>query len=393
MMGNAQEYHLGPLAKCIKKADPNVYIASYGLWYINNDGEYIHFNNSPFFEKIYRIDRKKINTYKQISYSFLKYCFYLYRLLSGILWVCKKNSSLKKIIKNIDVINLQSLSLSKETLWLLLTNHKPLIVSCWGSDVLRNNNTIITFLQKKLLNKATAITLTGIEFQEIVLAKYGRNLEKKIYNTYFNPQIEKFLESDLIDKRNIPNKRVWKICLGHNGFEENNHIQQIASINKLPPEIKSKIELIAPMTYGGNPNYALKVREHLERTGCKFQLLDNFMSEEDVIKLRNSIDILVFTPISDAFSATVTQALAVGSLVITGIWLPYKLRKSSGFHFYEIDSIDQLYKKIQSSIENWEHEVLLIKQNQNIALDVFDEKVLGNNWLNVYEHAKQSFKG
>src|SRR5690606_20863873 len=87
-------------------------------------------------------------------------------------------------------------------------------------------------------------------------------------------------------------------------------------------------------------------------SGVEGIVLEDFLSEDQMSQLRLATDILVYAPVSDAFSASVSQSLAAGNVVIVGAWLPYKTRQRAGFYYHEIDQVSLAGIALESVIEN-----------------------------------------
>ncbi len=225
-----------------------------------------------------------------------------------------------------------------------------------------------------------------------MLAKYGRELEPKMVTTFFNPGVE-----DLRDHLRTPEEiaragasRPFRVCIGHNGYPDGNHERLLAGFAQIPGGLKNRIELVLPLTYGGTSDYRKRVRAMAEATGCKVRVLDTFLDETDIRRLRTETDILVFAPSSDSLSATVTQALAASSLVICGAWLSYRARSRAGFHYREIEAPEEAARAVCSAMENWRDDIPCLQRNRALALDQFSELNLGRGWLAAYNKALKS---
>ena len=305
-----------------------------------------------------------------------------------------ESEHLERISANADILHLQSLFEPGINRWLLRSGKSGYVVSCWGSDVLRNADYTDFLVQKTLLQRAAVITITGPEFKEIFLAKFGRDLEPKIRSTYFNPGVEALRPclrsaSDIAAAgRSCP----FRVCLGHNGFEGGSHLDLLSGFGRLDPADKARIELTIPMTYGGSPAYREKVRAAATATGCAFRILDVFMSDEEVMRLRAETDILIFAPVSDALAATVTQSLACGAALVSGAWLPYRGRARAGFSFTEIERPGDAADATRSIMERWQDLQPKLLRNRELAFELFSEKNLGQGWISAYQSALQTHR-
>jgi len=410
-VGAGEAYHLEPVAKSIKKYRNCFYLGVYGLWMFSDERVQNQCSESDEFDEVIpdkaRIRQQSQTHKKQKNSSPLgshevKHKLYSFwrselRCFLGRIKLCalsiRRRKSFFRMLEPFDLVHLQSLFIAETHLHLFTQSKKPYVVSCWGSDVLRNSDSATTFLQKAILEKASAITVTGIEFKEVILAKYGRHLEPKIVETFFNPNVEPILKVELESKLSSNTPAKWRVCLGHNGFEANNHKELLSSISKLSVKVKSKVELLIPMTYGAQPGYIDEIRIAAEEVGCAFTIYDQFMTDEEVVNLRVETDILLYAPVSDAFSGTVTQAFAAGASVIVGAWLPYKTRKMTGFEYREISKLGEAGSALREVLESWDDESEVRRSNRALCEDVFSEKNIGKGWVSAYEMALENFNG
>ena len=301
-----------------------------------------------------------------------------------------------EIEASIDIIHLHGLFMYPIHYYLAKYSSKPFVVSCWGSDVLREADMAKVEVQQQILRRASAITVTGPEFKEIILSKYGRDLAPKIHNTFFDPALGDLPVLDRISKSDELRSQ-WGVrpdqlilCLAHNGFKQNQHLELLHSLSSMPEELKKRIYIIAPMTYGGNLTYQDEVSLAMKAAGISGRLICDFMTDEELYRLRLATDILLYAPISDAFSASVSQALAAGSVAILGSWLPYKARIRAGFRYHEIDATSDAAACLQSILLDWENVQLTTKNNRPLSAEFFSQARMGQQWIQAYEAAIQN---
>ncbi len=408
MLGAGEAYHLEPLARCIKKAAPTCKLLCHGLFSPGEGGTRIKQETSEAFEQVFHSPGKSgklappaatkslslLESKKKNLPLWVLGARVMYQTVRRWLQAVPMRREFDALVDGVDVVHLQTLFLGPAHYWILSRPDIPFVVSCWGSDVLRQADLTTTLTQQALLEAASVITVTGVEFKEIVLSKYGRHLEHKIVITYFNPSVDAVFRAGrkMLKSGSAEAKESWRVCIGVNGTRQGNHLAILESLITLPEACKKKIELIIPMTYGASEEYIGEVRAMAGRSGCRYTVIESYMSDTEVMQLRNSTDILVFAPVSDAFSVTVTQALAAGSVIIAGIWLPYKLRRISGFNYHELTDLREAGSVIESVIQNWGEECRVTKNNQQLAGKVFAEKTIGMGWVDAYRKALKSSK-
>ena len=114
------------------------------------------------------------------------------------------------------------------------------------------------------------------------------------------------------------------------------------------------------------------------------------MSNAEVARQRLASDLFVFAPISDAFAASVSQALLSGSVVICGSWLPYTARRRAGFQYWEIDAPSQLAETLRDILRRWPQPLADCAGNPALAKAFFDSERLGKQWYAAYADAFQA---
>jgi len=272
---------------------------------------------------------------------------------------------------------------------------KKIICTFWGSDLLRTNDVFNFYFVKKALNRANIITCQSLELKEIILSKFGRNLDDKIKIAIF-PVDEKIYE-DIDLNRNQENvinsfKEKYEyslskinVLIGHNGSALNNHVKILESLKAI--QNKDKIHLIVNLNYALDANkkleYKAKLTQLLEQSGMSFVLLETFFSKEELAISRLATDVFIHLPISDALSGTMLEMMYASSTVIIGSWLPYKTLKKAQLHYYEIDEFSEIQFKLDSLIENFQSEKERATNNKGLIQKYFFTDTLIENWAQI----------
>lgn len=411
MIGKGDAYHLEPLAQCIKIASPNIWLEVHGLRETKADGTKDYPSTSTVFDVVHQFpwstselrpkyksaQKKPLERSHDSQPTWMKCA----RMFFRSVWSKKSRKHMryfKSLLGEFDLIHLQSIFYTPALRWLLLSPNTPIVVSCWGSDFLRQSDIFRTLNQQQLLRLASAITVTGNESREVVLAKYGRELLPKMHNTFFNPRVEGFVDSNRDETFNrfrtrwgIPLDRL-AVCIGHNGFSEGQHLDLIKSVAAIEEKKKDSLFVIVPMTYGASSEYQDLITKTLHEVGLSGIVLKEFLTEEELKDLRLATDILIYAPVSDAFSASVSQALAAGNVAILGSWLPYKTRQRAGFKYWEIDAPFEAGQMMDHILDKWPEAQLQTKPNRQLSAKFFSQEKIGKQWINVYKNAIQYFK-
>jgi hypothetical protein len=272
---------------------------------------------------------------------------------------------------------------------------KKIICTFWGSDLLRTNDVFNFYFVKKALNRSNIITCQSLELKEIILSKFGRNLDDKIKIAIF-PVDEKIYETIDFNENSTEAINAFKlkydysssktnILIGHNANPSNNHIKIIESLKVI--QNKDKIHLIVNLNYALDAHkkleYKATLTQVLEQSGMSFILLETFFSKEELAISRLATDIFIHLPISDALSGTMLEMMYASSIVITGSWLPYKTFRNAGLNYHEVSSFDNLPDKVVSIMANFKSEKGIVKGNKWLIRQYFFSVSIINNWAQI----------
>jgi hypothetical protein len=303
----------------------------------------------------------------------------------------------KNLSKNkYDLVHFHFPTKEKISLFWHLDNNQKYIVSFWGSDLMRVSGVFDYYIQNKILKNAQKITTHSIELKEQILTKFGRKLEEKVIITRFPPEeklyrlIDQYLpDVDLLKpsfetKFNIPEFKDL-IVIGHNGSKENNHIHILNQLSRIQDSLKEKYYFLLPFTYKNSKDEAYKkeIISILASNNLSGQILDKFLSWEDLALLKLCTKVYIHLPISDALSGSLTESIYAGSNVITGNWLPYSPFKEAGLKYYSINDFPELSKTFELAVSNKVNKVFL-NDNQRKIKEYFFPDVCANTWLKAF---------
>ena len=277
----------------------------------------------------------------------------------------------------------------------LVPKGKKIVCTFWGSDLLRTSDVFNFYFVKKALNRANIITCQSLELKEIILSKFGRNLDDKIKIAIFPVDEKIYADIDLNrTQENVINSFKEKyeyslskinVLIGHNGSALNNHVKILESLKAI--QNNDKIHLIVNLNYALDANkkleYKAKLTQLLEQSGMSFVLLETFFSKEELAISRLATDVFIHMPISDALSGTMLELIYASSIVITGSWLPYKTFRKAQINYYEIDDFSEIQFKLDSLIENFQSEKERATNNKGLIQKYFFTDTLIENWAQI----------
>ncbi|MGX7668077.1 hypothetical protein [Flavobacterium pedocola] len=272
---------------------------------------------------------------------------------------------------------------------------KKIVCSFWGSDLMRTSDTFNHYFVGKALRKATVITCQSLEMREILLSKFGRELlDKVVVITFpidqkvFDGIDSKPMNSEALEafKKDFQygNDKI-NVQIGHNANPQNNHLSILEGFEKV--SFKDKLHLVVHLGYGiskeEKQSYTNLLHQQLNKTGIPFTLSDDFFVDDSLVFSRLATDIFIHLPVSDALSATMTEMLYAGSVVITGSWLPYKTFRKIGLHYHEIEDFKELPEKLNFIMANLDSERQKCQQNRAVIRAYFFRNEIAATWAEI----------
>lgn len=261
-----------------------------------------------------------------------------------------------------DIVNIQAVSLYR--LFFVLSRNfckAKLVVSFWGSDLLRAKRFVREWFYPVGLKKASAITCDGLFVFEALRQLYGeKTIQKTHYIRFANPIIETICDlkkhkSKIQSRRafSIPMDNRLVLVLGYNANPAHHHIEMTEALGKLPVSLQKCLYLVYPMTYGPKTDeYFAKLDMARGKLSCDSLVLKEFLSDEKCAELYWMADAVIHAQTTDAFSQTFVDYLYAQATVFQGRWLHYPEIDRFGYDIYEFDSYEELTEQIRQFIDN-----------------------------------------
>ena len=261
-------------------------------------------------------------------------------------------------------------------------------VTLWGSDILRANEEDFRLKQYGFQNcrfvKGTENLLQNLR------ERGGTVYDSKMRLVYFGNSdfdaIDSLTEERMFELKqqmygNISGKIIM-IC-GYNGISHQNHEKIIDAIALVKDDIKDKVHLVFPLTYGGSPEYIQNIRKKLERLGMSYTMLTRYLSTEEMATLRKSANIVVNIQSTDALAGSLQDHLYCGNICIIGEWLNYIIYDKNGVHYIKT-SIEKLADNMRYYVNNYAEEQAKCKHNKEILHNLLSWESNINNWIKIY---------
>lgn len=314
---------------------------------------------------------------RRVTASFYEIMYYRY-----LLW--------KEIIKQgpYDLIHMQYVDYLDlpDVIVLKYIMGRKLILSYWGSDLLRVGENTLNFIGKAS-NFADFVTFDNKDLEIKFKKIYKYNAKTPLKTILFGLPILDIIEQ--INHEQMVNeiRKSWGIsddkivvAIGYNGIPAQQHKKILCDIEKLDNQYKNKIVLLLQMSYGGDNAYKKTVLKAARKTGCDCIDVQHFLSNQEVAELRILTNIFINGQITDAFSGSICENLFAGTLLINARWLRYKELEEYGFKYLEFENFDEIHQLIELAFK----EKINTSKNKSLVWRLRSWQYCGFQWNKVY---------
>jgi hypothetical protein len=245
-----------------------------------------------------------------------------------------------------DAINMHALSHFYITIApFIKKNCGKFIITVWGSEFLRASS-FHKCLQHFLVPYADAISFNNPKIEEKFINKFKTKKTIILRFGFKSLQvIDSMSQSESLQESRarlgIYTDRLI-VALGYNAVVQQQHLEMINAAEKLPDESKRKYFFVVPMTYPANEGYLRLIHQSFIRSGLTGKIFSDFMSMEDICRLRRICHIAVNIQKTDSFSASIQEHIYCGAVMIVGDWLPYEILKSNGIQLIRVPTANHI---------------------------------------------------
>ena len=234
-----------------------------------------------------------------------------------------------------------------------------IVITPWGSDLLRRDKTSLKRL-KILYKKADYITIKAKPASllgpmgKIILEDFKID-PKKTVGSFWGTDIVDFAikNGDSISQDDAKERfglsRRYVITCGYNRQEAQRHKDIIAAIDQKKKQLPQNMALLFPMNYGNKSNngeymkYINEVEEECKKRKLDAIFVTEFLSVEDLYKLRKATDMFVHVQKTDAGSRCVYEYILCNKKIVHGSWMTYKkLETYKPLFYFPVKRIEDL---------------------------------------------------
>lgn len=263
----------------------------------------------------------------------------------------------KAVIKegNFDIINLHYIELFNLFLVNILKifTKSKVILSYWGSDLLRTADRELR-REGLFVKYADFVTFENGDLRIKFEKTYQWSDKINSETIFFGLPVLDIIKKKQKNETNEEIRKKWKIpgskkvlAIGHNGVEEQRHIDVLCAINNLNKETKDRLFILLQMSYGGTEEYKKRVIKAAKDTGCEYLAIDWFLTDEEVAELRIITDLFVHAQVTDAFSGSICENLFAETVLINAKWLHYQEFEDYDFKYIEFEDISEISRIVE----------------------------------------------
>ena len=301
---------------------------------------------------------------------------------------------IKKHIHENDIVDIQWCGYYySKYIDLIKKQSNKIIASPFGSDVLRATKEERK-IQKKIFNTALAIVL-GRNWADTFISYFPEAQEKLRFNQFGSARFDMINEfwspenkRKLRIKYQIPEHKI-AVTIGYSANPLQQHLLFIDMLKQADLEIKEKLFLIVPLTYGLNKNepYYINLKRTIAESGIEFLLFENHLSDMELCESKIISDITVSLQTTDTQSSSIKEAFAAKNIVMAGDWLPYEFYEELGI-FIKRSNLENFYADFIEIIKNFDDYYKKSEDNSDKVGAFVSWKLIVPRFINVYKEIK-----
>ncbi|MBR2210310.1 MAG: hypothetical protein IKG84_03210 [Bacteroidales bacterium] len=253
--------------------------------------------------------------------------------------------------KKYDIINIHFAKpvLLKIMPW-LANSSKSIVITPWGSDVLRLEGENAIKRMQLIYNYASCVTCDPSSQLGMTVIEKFKYDPKMMCPLRFGLDYVDFIEEVAPDKTVDDSKSRFDltgryvITCGYSTSPSHRHEAIIDAVNSIRNELPDNLTLLFPFTYGwGSEQYVQSIKDKCCSLNLDAVFVEEYLSLEDLYSLRMATDIFVHVQISDAGAACVMQYILCHKKIVHGSWMKYvDLEQYKPLFYFPVDRMEEL---------------------------------------------------
>ena len=231
---------------------------------------------------------------------------------------------------------------------------KTIVVSPWGSDVLRvTDNKELSKLSIVFANCDYITVGTTGDFGRVLYLQMKID-ERKFHPLAWGSETIDYINEHILEISRDRAKELLRlddrylITCGYNAFEEQRHEIILKAIHEKLQQLPSNTTLLLPVTYGSS--YGTRKKDYVERLKALCNDLqlpvifyENYLSVSEVFLLRRATDMFVHIQTTDGGNSSLQEYVLCGAKIIHGSWIHYiNLESFKPLFYYPVTKLEEL---------------------------------------------------
>ena len=276
------------------------------------------------------------------------------------------------IARKYDVVNVHYIGADSMILPYILRGSCRLIVSIYGSDLLRAGKKMLKVIDR-VLHRANAVTVAsesvGERLSSIFKGAYDGKTTVVRYGAIAAEDMHKFLgrleKEDCKRHFGLDAEKTVVLC-GYNAAQAQRHFEILDSLSALEAENKNKLLLMFHCSYGGNPAYIKRLKERLAEYDVESYVETRFLQGEELARFRKAADVFINVQPTDVLSASMIEEMEAGAICVKGEWLKYPDLDARGCFFLDVESTQSVASRMTDILERREYYQSLSEKNAGV---------------------------
>jgi hypothetical protein len=195
-----------------------------------------------------------------------------------------------------------------------------------------------------------------------------------------NEKLKEITIQDAKDRFGVKDRYV--IVCGYSTAPSHRHEEIISAVNSKKDQLPSNLTLLFPLTYGyGSPEYVQKIKNKCAECGLDAKYLTEFMTLDDLYRLRKATDVFVSMQPVDAGARSIYEYVLMEKKIVLGSWLKGNIYDCTPCFYFPVDNIEDLGNVIAEACYS---------DNKEIS-DEVKMKVLSRGWSNMIKRWDDMF--
>lgn len=272
-------------------------------------------------------------------------------------------------------------------LWRPWMKCRKRILSYWGSDLLRlplkqirsmwpfiytaDEITVINnFMRRKMKDVVSRRAWNRIRCIDFGIPMYD-TIEEVSRKMSINECKQHF---------GLPDDKII-VAVGYNANREQQHLEMMREVVKLPGELLSEMFFVFHLGYGCKESaYIRQLYRILEENNVQYKVLERFLDKKETSILRLGTDILLYGQTTDAMSASVMECLYAGAVLIKPQWIDYS--EVNGIDYYEYKQFSEISGILENLIKKG---VKRMPKNRKPLREQQSWDVMAPKWKALYK--------